>query len=335
MSKRIRVGIIGYGYWGPNLVRNFDRLSDVEIVYIADKDTTAQARARAQYPDIPVIGKPAYGGMFEPDAVVIATPVASHYSLAVEALEKKKHVFVEKPMAMTSKECNVLNYKSGFYNARLMVGHTFLFSDVVRYIKQQIDNAALGNILHVRITRTNLGLFRDDVNVAWDLAAHDIAMLNYFFEGSPRRVDAIGSKHYGELEDVAYINLGYSHKHTNYPVNAHIHVSWLDPKKVREVVIVGSDKMLVYDDLGGDCKVKIYDKGVDAPPYTSSFSEFNSSYRHGDITIPRIPEGEPLANEAQHFIECIQRGCTPLSDGKLGMDVVSTLEQIDDRMRCG
>jgi predicted dehydrogenase len=315
--------VIGVGYWGPNLVRNFYQLPGTEARWAVDLNEDRLNHVRSLYPALRVsrdvdqlIEDP------EVDAVVVATPVDSHADLACRALESGKHVFVEKPMARTVEECRRMLEVAERAGKVLMVGHTFLYNAVVRRIKQLIDEGELGEIFYVHMTRVNLGLFREDVNVVWDLAPHDVAILRYILGAGPVKVHATGSDFVQPgIEDVAFVDLEFPGR-----VRAHLHVSWLDPNKIRRVTVVGSKKMLVYDDTSNLEKLRVYDKGVSVMPHYDSFGEFHLSYRYGDIVLPRIEEAEPLKTESQHFLDCIREGRRPLSDGANGLEVVEVLE---------
>ncbi len=323
VSAPTRVGVIGVGYWGPNLIRNFHQLRDTECRWAADLDDERLAHVKSIYPTLRTT-RDAADLIDDPelDAVVIATPVDAHCELACRALEAGKHVFVEKPMARTAAECQRMLEVADRRGKILMVGHTFLYNSVVRRIRQLIEEGELGEIFYVHMTRVNLGLFREDVNVVWDLAPHDVAILGYILGSGPIRVNATGNDYVQPgIEDVAFIDLEFPHK-----VRANLHVSWLDPNKIRRVTVVGSKKMLVYDDTSNTEKLRVYDKGVEVLPHYDSYGEFQLSYRYGDIAIPRIEETEPLKTEAQHFIDCILNGTTPLSDGLNGLEVVEVLE---------
>jgi len=323
VTAPIRVGVIGVGYWGPNLVRNFFSLPNTECRWAVDLDEKRLAHVQALYPSLR-ISTQAKDVMDDPevDAVVVATPVDKHAELAIEAMERGKHVFVEKPMARTVEECRRMLAVSEKNSRTLMVGHTFLYNSVVRRIKQLIDDGELGEIFYINMTRVNLGLFREDVNVVWDLAPHDVAILEYLLGEHPVRVHATGNDFVQPgIEDVAFIDLEYPGGR-----RAHLHVSWLDPNKIRKVTVVGSKKMLVYDDTSNVEKLRVYDKGVTKMPHYDNFGEFQLSYRYGDIVLPRIEEAEPLKTEAQHFLECIRGKKRPLSDGINGLEVVEVLE---------
>lgn len=322
----IRMGVIGCGYWGPNLIRNFNNNEDVEIVTIADFETKRLEQVGRQYPTVKKTVD--YRDIINDtsiDAVVVATPVSTHFPLGMEVLKTGKHLFVEKPMAGSSDECRRLNDEADKGGRVIMVGHTFLFSPAVRKIGTLIDSGDLGEIYYVSITRVNLGIFQKDVNVVWDLAPHDIAMLNHLFGATPSVVSATGRCYVQkdrDIEDVAFVTL-------EYPGNqiANVHVSWLDPNKIRKMTFVGSKQMLVYDDVDPTEKIKIYDKGVEIQPHYDSFGEFQLTLRSGDIFIPRVEMAEPLKVEAQHFVDVIKGEAEALSSGHHGLEVVEVLER--------
>ena len=320
----VKMAVIGCGYWGPNLIRNFHGLADVELKAIADLDRSRLDHVGKLYPHVQrttdyreIIANP------DIDAVVVATPVSTHFPIGQEVLEAGKHLFVEKPMAASSEQCRQLNDLAADRELQIMVGHTFCFTPAVRKIRELIQMGELGDIFYVDITRVNLGLFQQDVNVVWDLAPHDIAMLNYLFEATPEVVSATGRSYVQQgIEDVAFLTLEYPGRQI-----AHIHVSWLDPNKIRKSTFVGSRKMLVYDDVSSLEKIRVYDKGVDVLPHYDNFGEFQLSYRFGDIFIPRIEQVEPLKIETAHFVGCIQGRDLPLSSGLHGLQVVEVLEK--------
>jgi predicted dehydrogenase len=326
------VGVIGVGYWGPNLLRNFNIISGAEARWAADVDEARLQHIATLYPNVTTTRD--YRAMLDDDdthAIVVATPADTHCRLSCEALEAGKHVFVEKPMAVSEAECRQMVQAAERADRKLMVGHTFLFNNAVHRIKQLIDSGELGEIFYVYINRVNLGLFREDCNVVWDLAPHDIAILNWLLDSTPDKLTAVGHSYVQpDIEDVAFINLQYPGK-----VMAQLHVSWLDPNKVRTITVVGSKKMLVYDDVSNTEKLRVYDKGVNVLPHYDTFGEFQLSYRYGDIVLPRIEDSEPLRNEADHFIDAIRNGQELRSDGVSGLEVVRALEAACDSIREG
>lgn len=320
----IRMAVIGCGYWGPNLIRNFHNQPEVDLKVICDLDETRLKHVGGQYPHIvcttdykDIVNNPAI------DAVVVATPVSTHYPLGMEILKAGKHLFVEKPMAASSDQCRRLQDLADQRQVNIMVGHTFVFTPAVRKIRKLMDEGELGEVYYINITRVNLGLFQRDVNVVWDLAPHDVAMLNHLFAARPTVVSATGRSYVQpDIEDVAFLTLEYPGRQL-----AHIHVSWLDPNKIRKATFVGSRKMLVYDDVSSLEKIRVYDKGVDVLPHYDNFGEFQLSYRFGDIFVPRIDQVEPLKIETGHFIACLNGREAPLSNGQHGLEVVEVLEK--------
>ena len=330
--KTLNVGIIGYGYWGPNLTRNFFEIPMSEMVAIADLKEDRLQRAKNIYPN--VTSTTNYQDLFElgSDAVVVSTPPATHYPIAKDCLEHGLHVMVEKPMTLNSQHARELIDLAGSRDLTLMVGHTFEYNSAVIAMKDYIDSGELGEIHYIDAARLNLGLFQSDSNVIWDLAPHDISILLYLLGETPISVSAQGMPCVFEgVHDVAYLNLIFP---DNIP--AFIHVSWLDPCKVRRVTVVGSKKMIVYNDMENEQKLKIFDKGVDTPEYTNGgFSEFQCNYRSGDIVIPKIKMAEPLRRECQHFLDCIINHEEPTSSGTDGMNVIKILEAADRSINNG
>jgi predicted dehydrogenase len=328
----IRMGVIGCGYWGPNLIRNFHNNPEVELVAIADTDSTRLEQVGRLYPTVTrcadhrdVIGDASI------DAVVVATPVSTHFPLGMEVLEAGKHLFVEKPMAASADQCRRLNDAADRGGRVVMVGHTFLFSPAVRKIGEYIADGRLGDVFYVSITRVNLGIFQKDVNVVWDLAPHDVAMLNHLFGATPKVVSANGRcyvQREKSIEDVAFVTLEYPGGQI-----ANVHVSWLDPNKIRKMTFVGSKQMLVYDDVDPTEKIKVYDKGVEIQQHYDNFGEFQLRLRSGDIFVPRIDSVEPLKIEAQHFVDVIKGEAEAISSGHHGLEVVEILESACQSIR--
>jgi predicted dehydrogenase len=324
----VKVGVIGYGYWAPNLVRNFYEITSSDLVAIADIDEASLERARAKYPYITLTTH--YQDFYNLglDAVVVSTPPATHFQIAKECIEHNLAVLIEKPMTLNSQDAQTLIDLAKEKSVTLMVGHTFRYNSSVQAMKKIIDDGELGEIFYIDIARLNLGLFQGDTNVLWDLAPHDISILLYLLGQSPISVNTQGMHCvFKSVHDVAYINLMFPN---NIP--AIIHVSWLDPCKVRRVTVVGSKKMLVFNDVEVQEKIKIYDKGVNKPNYTNGFNQFQCSYRYGDIIIPNIRVTEPLRQECEHFIECVINHCEPLSGGYEGLQVVKILEAAERSM---
>jgi predicted dehydrogenase len=323
MESKITVGVAGCGYWGPNLIRNFRSLRECRVKAICDKSQERLAHMESLYPEVETLSD--FEAMVhdpEIDAIAVATPVSTHFSLASQCLSNGKHTFIEKPMAANSEQCRELNELAKAKGLRLMVGHTFIYTSVVRKIKQIIEAGDLGEILYISSRRLNLGLFQKDINVAWDLAPHDISIILYLLGETPVSVNCQGKAHVTKgIEDVTNISLTFSNGRF-----ATIQSSWLDPKKIREMTIVGSKRMLVYDDLEPLEKVKIYDKRVEGPSHYDTFAEFHYSYHYGDMYSPHIEQIEPLKVECEHFLDCIRNGKTPESNGQEGLKVVQILE---------
>jgi len=326
----MKIAVIGCGYWGPNLIRNFVQSNKVEQVICCDLDKKRLDRMKGLYPTVEVLSD--YKALFDRpdvDGVAIATPVKTHHPIAKEFLLNGKHVFIEKPLTHSYETAAELVRLAEEKERVLMVGHTFEYTAAVNKIKTIVENGELGKILYISSTRVNLGLFQPDINVVWDLAPHDISTILYIMGETPTSVNCQGKAHFHEgIEDVATTTLNFKSG-----VIAFIHSSWLDPNKIRKTTIVGSKKMLVYDDIEPQEKIKIYDKGVDVPPYYDTYADFQFAYRYGDIHSPRIEDYEPLRKECDHFIGCIQNGMCPLSDGYSGLRVVSILEAANKSLR--
>lgn len=320
--KTISVGVVGCGYWGPKLIRNFQSIPGSDVHIVADLRPERLEHIKGLYPTVRTTTD--YRALLEApvEAVAIATPVSTHFQMAKEALLHRKHVLVEKPLTRTSAEAEELIRLAQEQGRVLMVGHTFEYNPAVEYLKDFIAKGHLGRVYYINATRVNLGIFQKDINVIWDLAPHDISILLYVLGKKPHQVSARGAAYVqANIEDVAYVTL-------NFPdgVMADIRVSWLDPCKIRRITVVGSKKMVVYDDVEPTEKIRIYDKGVDAPPYSDTLEEFRLSYRYGDITTPAISDAEPLEIECRHFLDCIRYGRVPRSDGVVGAQVVKILE---------
>jgi predicted dehydrogenase len=320
--ERIRVGMIGSGYWGPNLIRNFVDIPKSEMVMVADLKPERLEKIRRNYPAILTTER--YQNLFDQklDAAVIATPPSTHFPIAKACLENGLNVLVEKPLTLTSVHAEELIELAAKKDRVLMVGHTFEYNAAVHAMRDLINRGELGQIYYLDAARLNLGLFSRDLNVMWDLAPHDISILLYLLNKLPVAVSANGSSCvFSGIHDVAYVNMIFPDN-----IMAHIHVSWLDPCKVRRVTVVGSKKMAVYNDIESLEKIKIYDKGVEAPDYSNNYGEFQFSYRYGDILIPNIHLVEPLKAECQHFLDCIINHEKPCSSGEVGLNVVKILE---------
>ena len=319
----MKIAVIGCGYWGPNLVRNFVQSNKVQEVTCCDLDQKRLERVKNLYPSVKVVSD--YKELLQApdlDGVAIATPVKTHHLIAKDFLNQEKHVFIEKPLTLSYDTALELVKLAEEKQRVLMVGHTFEYTAAVNKIKEIVENGELGKILYISCIRVNLGLFQPDINVVWDLAPHDISIILSILGQTPVSVNSQGKAHFKPgIEDVATTTLNFKNG-----VVAFIHNSWLDPNKIRRTTVVGTRRMLVYDDIETQEKIKIYDKGVDVPPYYDTFAEFQFSYRYGDIRSPRIEDYEPLKKECEHFITCIQKGLCPVSDGYSGLRVVSILE---------
>jgi len=326
-SKSTKVGVIGCGHWGPNHIRVFSQLSDSDVSMCADPDKERLEAIQRTFPNVDVTSN--HQDIFNNskiDAVCIAAPTNFHYSLTKEALECGKHVLCEKPLALTADECQELKDLAEQKSRILMVGHVFLFNAGIVWLKVYIQSGQLGRIHYAYAIRTNLGPFRYDVNALWDLAPHDISIFNYLFNGCPVNVSGRGQKCLGEtLEDLAFATLEYPDH-----VLANIHVSWLDPKKVRQITIVGDKKMIVWDDLDDAGSIKLYDKHVEKTKvFYETYGEFQLLSKEGSITIPNIDAVEPLKAQGEYFIGCIREKTQPeLSNAQKGLDVVKTLTAI-------
>ena len=318
----IRVGVIGYGYWGPNLVRNFNAVESSQVDMVCDMNQQALKRARKAYPNIEVTGD-CNELIKDPniDVVAIATPVFTHYALAKKVLEEGKNVFVEKPFTYTSAEGEELVELAEKKNLKIMVDHTFLYTGAVRKIKQLVDDRVLGDIFYYDSVRVNLGLFQHDINVVWDLAPHDLSIMEYVIGEKPQAVIATGAEHFNRgLEDVAYLTIYFRDN-----IIAHINVNWLSPVKVRTTLIGGQKKMLVWNDLEPDEKIKIYDKGVQVKTKEGKYNLL-VSYRSGDMWAPRVEQTEALKLMVEKFVDCIGNGGKAVNEGVAGLRVVKLLE---------
>jgi predicted dehydrogenase len=326
-SAALKIGVIGYGYWGPNVVRNFYNLPNADVVSVCDLSVKSLQRVRKVYPSMGITTDPA-DILTNPeiDAVAIVTPITHHYPLAKKALENGKHVFVEKPFTGRVSEAEELIELAESKNLRIMVDHTFLFNGAVRKIRELIDNGTLGRLYYYDSTRVNLGMFQHDANVVWDLAPHDLSIIDHLLADGPEAVVATGEKHVNGVEDMAFVTMYFPDK-----VIAHLNVNWLSPVKVRTTLIGGEKKMLVWNDLEADEKIKVYDKGVERSNNGAGY-DLRVSYRAGDLWAPRVEQTEALTLEAQYFVDCILNGQTPFNDGHAGLRVVQMLEAIDQSM---
>ncbi len=314
-------GVIGYGYWGPNVVRNLTTLEESQVLAIADLGVSAQKRAQRAYPGIKVTSNPMDLILStEIDAVAVVTPVWTHYELAKAALENGKHVFVEKPFTSNAAQGEELIDLARKKNLRIMVDHTFLFTGAVKKIRQLLNEEALGRLYYYDSTRVNLGLFQHDINVLWDLAPHDLSIMDYLIDSKPEAISATGQKHLNGHEDIAFMTLYFPEK-----TIAHINVNWLSPVKIRTTLIGGEKKMVVWNDLEADEKVKVYDRGV---KITSQEGVYDAlvHYRSGDMCVPQLEQGEALRRELTYFVDCISKGQDPFNDGNAGLRVVRMLE---------
>jgi predicted dehydrogenase len=324
----IQVGVIGYGYWGPNIVRNLNGLDSARTKMVCDKSPAAVARARKDHPGIRAVSDPA-DILRSPDidAVAVITPVWTHYELAKKALENGKHIFVEKPFTSNSAQAAELIELAARKNLTIMVDHTFLFTGAVRKIRELTESGALGQLYYYDSLRVNLGLFQHDVSVIWDLAPHDLSIMDYVIHGKPETVVATGEKHLNGLEDMAFVTIYFPGN-----VIAHINVNWLSPVKIRTTLIGGTKKMLVWNDLVADEKIRVYDKGV----HVSSGEGIRNllvNYRSGDMWAPQIEQREALHLELNYFASCISGGKVPFNDGQAGLRVVRMLEAAEASIR--
>lgn len=324
----VNFGVIGYGYWGPNIVRNLDAVEGARVLTVADSLPAARARAQKANHGIHVTADTsAVISSPEIDAVAIITPVWTHFELAKAALENGKHIFVEKPFTSNAGQAEELINLAARNNLKIMVDHTFLFTGAVRKIKQLLQEGTLGKLYYYDSTRVNLGLFQHDVNVIWDLAPHDLSIMDYLIGENPEQIVATGQTHLNGFEDVAFITLYFPNE-----VIAHINVNWLSPVKVRTTLIGGEKKMLVWNDLEADEKIKIYDKGIQI---TSREGLYNLlvNYRSGDMWAPKLEQVEALQLELAYFVDCIVKDQTPFNDGAAGLRVVKMLEAATQSLR--
>jgi len=324
----IRVGVIGYGYWGPNIVRNLHGVDSVKVEMVCDKSESRLAQARKAYPGIRTVTDSAEVLRSpEIDAVAVITPVWSHYELAKQALENGKHVFIEKPFTSSSAQADELIELAARKKLTIMVDHTFLFTGAVRKIRELTKSGALGDLYYYDSLRVNLGLFQHDVSVVWDLAPHDLSIMDYIIEGEPEAIVATGEKHLNGVEDVAFMTIYFPRN-----VIAHINVNWLSPVKIRTTLIGGEKKMLVWNDLVADEKVRVYDKGVQITS-GEGIRDLLVSYRSGDMWAPQVQQLEALHVELSYFAECIMNNQVPFNDGHAGARVVRMLEAAEASIR--
>jgi predicted dehydrogenase len=325
----VRIGVIGYGYWGPNIVRNFHAHDCSEVVLVCDQSPKCLERLRKAHPAMPfttsadeILKSPNI------DVVAVVTPVGTHFELAKAALENGKHIFVEKPFTCSVREAEELIELADRKNLKIMVDHTFLFTGAVKKIRQLVDEGALGDLYYYDSLRVNLGLFQHDVNVIWDLAPHDLSIMDYVIQARPEAVVATGERHLNGVEDIAFITI-YFAKH----IIAHVNVNWLSPVKVRTTLLGGEKKMLVWNDLEADEKIKVYDKGVSMSANPDNLHRLLVSYRSGDMWSPQVEPVEALRAETAYFLQCINENKTPFNDGVAGLRVVRILEAADRSMR--
>src|SRR6266581_88624 len=324
----LRLGVIGYGYWGPNVVRNFVSHPDCRLTAICDKNPKAVTQILSRHVGVRATSDPdEVTRSSEIDAVAIVTPVSTHYELARKCVENGKHVFVEKPFTATVAQAEELIERADKKHLTMMIDHTFLFTGAVRKMKELIEQKTLGTLHYYDSVRVNLGLFQHDINVLWDLAPHDLSIMDYLIETPPEAVVATGASHFNGLEDVAYITIYFPRN-----VIAHIHVNWLSPVKVRTTLIGGEHKMLVWNDLEADEKVKVYDKGVSVTNKQGVY-DLLVSYRSGDMWAPKVEQTEALRVEARYFIDCILHNKKPVNDGEAGRRIVQLLAAADRSLK--
>ena len=327
----MNIGVVGCGYWGPNLIRNFSALDNVRVTAVSDKRKERLDFVARQFPAIKTLTTDAEQVLHSPevDAIVIATPVSTHFSLGMEALENGKHLLIEKPFTATTEQAEQLIETAERKNLRLMVDHTFIYTGAVKTIKSLIDSGQLGELYYFDSVRVNLGLFQHDVNVIWDLAPHDVSIMDYLLSRPPRAIAATGVAHFdNSIENIAYISTYYDNN-----LLGEIHVNWLAPVKVRKTLISGSRKMIIYDDMEPSEKVKIYDKGVDVTHDKEAIYNMLIQYRTGDMLAPQIDLTEALKRVSQEFYNAIQDNRAPLTDGQAGLRVVRILEAANRSIR--
>ena len=329
-SSTIKVGVIGCGYWGPQIIRNLHEMQNVQLTAVADTKPERLEFVRRHYPEVKVFASHTQLLESDVEAVVISTPIHTHHMLAMEAIRAGKHILVEKPLAASAIEAVELINLAKSRHRLVMVGHTFLYNPAVLELRRLVGDGELGRIYYVDAARLNLGLFQRRADVIWDLAPHDVSILMYVLGTNPVAVSARGSTCVqDDVHDVAYLELLFESG-----ISAHVHVSWLDPAKVRRITVVGDQKMAVYNDVSLVEKIRVYDTGV-STPITNNFGEFQLSYRHGQVSIPYIPWQEPLRLECEHFVECVRTGADPRTDAMQGLTVVSVLEAASDSLRHG
>jgi predicted dehydrogenase len=332
----IVVAVLGAGHWGPNLIRNFHNHQRSVVRWVVDPSAERLAEVRKRFPDVRTGSDPQHAlADAVVDAVIVATPTSTHYALGRSALEHDKHVLIEKPIATSVDEGTELYALAATRQRVLMAGHVFVYNGGIRRVKQYLDAGDLGQVYYIAMVRTNLGPIRIDVNAAWDLAAHDVSIVNYWLNADPLSASAIGGTWInGGIEDAVFVTLRYP-----CGVLANLHVSWLNPRKAREITVVGERRMLTFDDMNLSEPLRIYDKHVTADrtaaTYVDSFASFRASVRDGDITIPKVALGEPLQAECMHFLDCIASGAPPLTGGREGVGVIRALAAIERSLRHG
>lgn len=327
--KQVNVAVIGAGHWGPNLIRNFHDHESSSVSWVVDLDPSRLAEVKARFPEVNTSDRAEEA--LEDDsvtAVVVATPSSTHYELAKAALERAKHVLVEKPITDDPSSADELCDLAEKTGKTLLVGHVFIYNTAVQRVKQYLDRGELGRVYYVSMIRTNLGPIRMDVNASWDLASHDISIANYWLGSEPLSASARGGNWINPgIEDAVFATLRYPND-----VLVNLHVSWLNPRKARDITVVGDRRMLTFDDMNLSEPLRMYDKGVSdervSPSFIDTFDSFRASVREGDITIPRVPTGEPLKTECEHFLDCVIKGGRPLTDGRFGASVVRSLDAI-------
>jgi predicted dehydrogenase len=323
----VKFGIVGYGYWGPNVVRNLQGLEGAEVVAVADKSPAARRRIQKAHPEVQVTDDASeLMSSTEIDAIAVVTPVWTHFELTRDALNNGKHVFVEKPFTSNVAQAETLINLAQQKELKIMVDHTFLFTGAVKKIRQLIQEGTLGKLYYYDSTRVNLGLFQHDVNVIWDLAPHDLSIMDYLINQSPEAIVATGQTHLNGFEDVAFITVYFPEK-----IIAHINVNWLSPVKVRTTLIGGEKRMLVWNDLEADEKLRVYDKGVNISSREGLY-ELLVSYRSGDMWAPQLEQFEALRHELNYFVDCIANDHKPFNDGEAGLRVVRLLEAANESL---
>lgn len=329
MQKALSIAVVGCGYWGPNLIRNYRSLPECRVKLVCDVDHERLAYIKRLYPEAETTTD--FKDLIndrEVDAIAIATPVHSHFEFARKSLQAGKHTFIEKPMASSVAQCQELIELAEKRKLTLMVGHTFIYTAAVTKLKELVDSGDLGELCYISSSRLNLGPVRQDVNALWDLASHDISIILHLVGRAPVSVNCQGLAYLNKnIHDVCTLTLHFGGR----PLGI-VQSSWLDPNKVRQMTVVGDKKMAVYDDIEPLEKIKIYDKGIETPEYYDTFGEFHFSYRYGDTYTPWLKQVEPLKAECKHFIDCIKQGKKPKTDGRNGLEVVRVLEATDSSL---